>query len=289
MTSSVAAVGGRVDAMTGFVTLQRKATEHHLFAGDSAKLGAWFWLVAKACWKPTKFNVNGKTITIERGQFCCSVRDLAEAWGWSKSSVDRFLTRLKTETMIGTSAGTGRLIITICNYEKYQDVGSKAGTAGGTRAGQQRDTKEPVNQEPIGSIVVSARRDADWPEIPEWIPAASWNGWLEVRERKRDWPTTRAVELSIKSLTDWRAKGHDPGEILDTSTQRNWTGIFEPKEPRNGNGHRNNHRSSDEPLNPFVRAAAERQAERAAHGEGQSGSWPDHGGGFEGMAGGPPD
>jgi uncharacterized protein YdaU (DUF1376 family) len=52
---------------------------------------------------------------------------------------------------------------------------------------------------------------------------------------------------------------------------------------------RNNNRSNDEPLNPFVRAAAERQAERAAHGEGQSGSGPDHGDGFEGMAGGPSD
>lgn len=232
--------------MTGFVTIQRKATDHHLFEGDVAKLGAWFWLVAKACWKPTKFNVGGKTVTLARGQYCCSIRDLAEAWGWSKSTVDRYITRLKNETMIETDSGTGRLIITICNYEKYQEVGAKAGTASGTpsgtRAGQQRDIKEPDNQEPNGSIGIRARRDPDWPEVPDWIPAASWNGWLEVRERKRDWPTARAIEIAINKLTEWRAKGHDPGLILDTSTLRNWTGIFEPKDQQNGN--RNDPRST---------------------------------------------
>lgn len=131
--------------------MQRAATEHHLFDGDAGRLGAWVWLVAKACWKPTKFNVNGKTITLERGQFCGSVRDLAEAWGWSKSTVDRFLTRLKTETMIRTDSGTGRLVITICNYEKYQVVGKScgtpSGTPSGTRAGHERDIKEQGNQE----------------------------------------------------------------------------------------------------------------------------------------------
>lgn len=82
---------------------------------------------------------------------------------------------------------------------------------------------------------------------------------------------------------------------------KNWDAAFamwlsKADERLIGNGYGNrqgqpprNNRSSDEPLNPFVRAAAERQAERAAHGEGQSGSWPDHGDGFEGMAGGSPD
>lgn len=82
---------------------------------------------------------------------------------------------------------------------------------------------------------------------------------------------------------------------------KNWDAAFamwlsKADERLIGNGYGNrqgqpprNNRSSDEPLNPFVRAAAERQAERAAHGEGQSGGWPDHSDGFEGMAGGAPD
>jgi len=146
--------------VSGFVAAHREALEHPLFVGDSARLGAWFWMIAKACWKPTRFNVHGKTIELNRSQFCCSVRELADAWGWSKSSVDRFLTRLKTETMIETESGTGRLVITILNYDKYQtfehEAGTPSGTPSGTAAGQQRDIKEQGNkgtieEEPNGS------------------------------------------------------------------------------------------------------------------------------------------
>jgi hypothetical protein len=78
--------------------------------------------------------------------------------------------------------------------------------------------------------------------LPEWLSADSWNAWLEMRRRKRAWPTADAVKMAIKHLTDWRGKGHDPTEILDRSTLNNWTGIFEPKDNRNGSG---NHASRD--------------------------------------------
>lgn len=145
--------------MSGFITMERDALDHPLLQ-DAERFRAWFYMVARACWKPTRFDVGGKIITLQRGQFCCSVRELAVAWGWSKSAVDRFLTRLKTDTMIGTDTGTGRLVITICNYAKYQDRGDAAGTgvgtATGTAAGQQRDLKEQGNkgtieEEPYGS------------------------------------------------------------------------------------------------------------------------------------------
>jgi len=53
--------------------------DHPLFAEDMARAGAWIWLIANACWKPTRYNVRGKIITLERGQICVSVRALAAA------------------------------------------------------------------------------------------------------------------------------------------------------------------------------------------------------------------
>lgn len=79
-----------------------------------------------------------------------------------------------------------------------------------------------------------AIRDADWPEFPDWLPAKPWNGFIAMRDGKRAHPTARAVELLIADLTRWRAKGHDPGVILDTSTACNWTGLFEPKDRKDG-------------------------------------------------------
>lgn len=145
--------------MSGFVAMSRDALDHPLLK-DGEHFRAWFWLVATACWKPTRYDVNGKIVTLERGQLSTSLRQLASAWGWSKSSVYRFLGRLKTETMIGTDSGTGRLVITICNYDKYQtppeQAGTPVGTGNGTGAGQERDTKEQGNK---GTIAPSSNDD----------------------------------------------------------------------------------------------------------------------------------
>jgi hypothetical protein len=130
-----------------YVTAQRDRFEHPLFAKEKFCRGyAWDWLVANAIWKREghQTEINGKIVTLRRGQLTYAVRFLADKWGWSKSAVDRFLTRLKTEAMIETDTGTGQLIITICNYEKYQEQRDGSGTATepltGTAAGQQRDS-----------------------------------------------------------------------------------------------------------------------------------------------------
>lgn len=135
--------------MSGFVALHRRALDHPLL-NDAGRLGAWSWLLLRAAWKDTPFRAGGELITLKRGQLCVSLRQLGEAWGWPKSTVDRFLTRLENGTMIKREAGHGRLVITIRNYEKYQVAKEGArdgsGTPGGTAAGQQRDTKEQGNK-----------------------------------------------------------------------------------------------------------------------------------------------
>jgi hypothetical protein len=45
-----------------------------------------------------------------------------------------------------------------------------------------------------------AIRDADWIEIPDWIPPKPWNAFLEMRRDKRAWPTPEAVELMVGKL-----------------------------------------------------------------------------------------
>jgi hypothetical protein len=137
--------------MSGWITVHRDLLDHPLFRGEKfSRVDAWLWLIGKAAWKPTKFNVGGTIITLQRGQVCVSRHQLATAWKWSDSAVERFLTRLKTEQMIGRETGQGRSIITICNYAKYQDVSQQPGQATGQARGQRPDShrtaKEPLEQ-----------------------------------------------------------------------------------------------------------------------------------------------
>ncbi len=134
--------------MSGRYWMARGWMDHPLFRGEPyTKALAWCWLIENATWKPHRVLVDGKIITLDRGQLSYSTRYLGAAWGWSKSRVDRFLRNLVAETMvntrcskIGTASGTAQNVITICNYDKYQYRDQPSGTASGTRAGQQRDS-----------------------------------------------------------------------------------------------------------------------------------------------------
>jgi hypothetical protein len=205
--------------VSGFITMHRDALDHPLLQ-DGERFRAWFWLVAKACWKPTRFNAGGHVVTLERGQLCYSVRELAESWKWTKSTVDRFIqrlidadmlisTRAKTGTGSGTSSGTSRSIITICNYAKYQDAEALDGTDGGkqngTAAGQQRDIKEQGNK---GTIEIDPKGSCRSGDRPKPVLVVNEDHPLTVSELVDEW-NGLADECGlprIAKLTDSRRK-----------------------------------------------------------------------------------
>lgn len=68
--------------------------------------------------------------------------------------------------------------------------------------------------------------------IPDWIPAAAWAGYVEMRKKKRAVMTDRAVELKIIALAAFKANGDDIEQILDQSTQNSWVDLYPLKERR---------------------------------------------------------
>jgi len=122
---------------------------------------AWMWLCAEAAYEDKCQRAGRGIVNLRRGQLLATIRGLAEAWGWPKTNVARFLTRLKQEGMItiekvgplhGTPTGTDpacrESIITICNYSKYNDLprpgncdaGQPAGQKSGRRGSQRSDS-----------------------------------------------------------------------------------------------------------------------------------------------------
>jgi hypothetical protein len=207
------------EAVTGYVKSHRKRFSHHLFAGQKFCRGyAWDWLIAHAAWKPTRVDVRGRTVHLERGQLCYSIRYMAEAWGWDKAAVDRFITRLKTDTMIETATETGQLIITICNYCEYQGDESRTETATETatetKLRQQRDSSETNKKkdkklEEGNTCKRATRLPEDWSPPEEWIDEAVSRGLTRDRahaeaERMRNWSQSSPKGAKVNWRSAWR-------------------------------------------------------------------------------------
>ena len=107
---------------------------------------AFMWLVMEASFKARERRFGSTIVQLERGELASSIRFMAEAWQWSKSRVARFLDRLRDRNMIenrdssGTASGTALTVISVCNYDEYQNDIRESGTGEKRKAGQQRDS-----------------------------------------------------------------------------------------------------------------------------------------------------
>lgn len=86
---------------------------------------AWSYLYAQANHKKGIVNF-GKSrneyINVERGQFITSKLKLGRIFGWGRYRVDSFINALKLDNMITYETNNRYILITIINYEKYQQV-----------------------------------------------------------------------------------------------------------------------------------------------------------------------
>lgn len=127
--------------MNGFYLMHRGWMDNPAFKKEPfTEREAFEWLISEAAWADGKVvPVNGMPITLERGQLSHSIRFMAQAWGWKKDKASRFLDRLKKWDMIETQNETAQLVISICNYSKYQDGETQNETAASSKPRQERD------------------------------------------------------------------------------------------------------------------------------------------------------
>lgn len=150
----------------GYIAISRAIFDHPEFKESRplTRLEAWQWLIGQAAWRAKTKRFRNDSVRLERGQLTDSIRTIAIAWRWPKSNVARWLHRLadndmlrlyKSGTAPGTVSGTARIIITICNYDKFNRTGKKVGQQVGQYPGQQpvqaslfieKSSPEPLNQ-----------------------------------------------------------------------------------------------------------------------------------------------
>ena len=203
---------------------------------------AFMWLIMEASYTRREKRIGSAAVWLDRGQLATSVRFMADAWKWPKSTVCRFIERLKKRDMIGTGIGTGVTVITICKYEEYQNAHGAIGThkkqkrdSSGTAAGQQRDkpnTGNTGNTEDrdtnVSLVLFAPEPDQTEAAISKYNEAAKAIGWPIVQRISPARKAALKARLKdcggIEGWTDAIQKAVD-SDFLCGRTDKAWTGF----------------------------------------------------------------
>lgn len=199
-----------------YYLMERGWLDHPCLAGPEpfCKRAAWAWMIERAAWKPTRQNIGGKIVDIPRGQFAVSLRQMAQVWGWEYTRVLRFLRLLASDGMIATDSATGKNVVTICNYEKYQAARSDGATA----AQQQRNSSatQTATASATGESAVSVCNHEEY-QAPRNSSATA--GATAAQQRRRRIATQKKEE-TLKELRKNPLESYDskvaPSEVEDS-------------------------------------------------------------------------
>lgn len=109
--------------MDGWIKINRGIAEHWIFQ-DAERFKWWFDLLLMAQWEDKKVLHDSHLFTLKRGQMIVSVSFLCKRWDKSNKTIVNFLHLLEQEGMISRKVVHRQTpILTICNYERYQDNG----------------------------------------------------------------------------------------------------------------------------------------------------------------------
>lgn len=122
----------------GWIKTYRKLQDCWIWVDNEPfdKRSAWIDLLLTANHKDVKILFDGELTLVKRGQFVTSIRKLSEKWKWDKNKTLKFLKLLESDNMLKRESDNRRTLVTIVNYEIYQD----GEDTNGTQTGHNRDS-----------------------------------------------------------------------------------------------------------------------------------------------------
>ena len=112
----------------GFIKLSRKFFETPLWKEPRqySRSEAWLDLIQMAGFEDSKYILNNREIEVRRGEIVASRRVLENWWNFGSKKLSNFIYYLKANRMINQRQTSGQTIITLCNYDIYNDKQTKS-------------------------------------------------------------------------------------------------------------------------------------------------------------------
>jgi hypothetical protein len=211
----------------GWIKLHRKILDNNLWRSEPFTRGqAWVDLILLANHKNSFFYKRGNRVNVDRGQVGRSQVELADRWSWSRGKVKRFLNELENEQQIEQQKTSVTQILTIVNYEKYQENGQQTEQQTGSRRaadGQQTDTYKNVKNVKNGKNEkkLLGKTPSNPEQVKDYFIEIGLNGISEEEAHKFfDYYTSIGwvVGKGKTPMKDWKAAA------------RGWKSRIEPKD-----------------------------------------------------------
>ncbi len=216
----------------GYIRMYRKIRDNFLWQRKPfSYIQAWIDLVMMANHKDDKLLLGGELIHAKRGEVITSQIKLAKRWGWSRGAVRRFLKLLEGDQMIVQKPTTKMTMITICNYDVYQDARPTRGTTDGQHAVHNEYTKEELKNN-WGEIVLKELGENFAGPVGEWL--------AYKKQKRQPYTGARTIELLCREIRKLSGGDLDTARgIIYQSMGNGHTGLYalkhkEPEKPKRG-------------------------------------------------------
>lgn len=228
-------------SMKGWIKAYRTLLEWEWHT-DPNMVSLWMHLLMLANYEDKRW----RGITIKRGQLVTGRKALSEITGISEQSIRTCLERLKSTNEITIKTTNKYSIITICEFDNYQDTEELNNQPTNQLANQQLTNNQPTTNQQL-TTTKEYKEDknnkkkistkVDKKEIcvaPEF--EVVFNTWLEYkRERRESYKSPKSIQACYNKLLKL-ADGNPfiAGLIVEQSMANNWAGLFPLKSDNNG-------------------------------------------------------
>ena len=226
----------------GYIKLFRQIQDCWIWeTGKFDKRSAWIDLLMLANHSEKKIVFNGEYISIGKGQYLTSIRKLADRWGWSTSTVSEFLSLLEQDLMIKKESDPFRTLLTIVNYEVYQDspntkrtdsdtptntptttpaeTNNTLNTLNNKRKDVSKDTSKRKFVPPtVDEVVAYCQERENYVDPETFINFYESKGWMVGSNKMKDWKAC---------VRTWENKDKQRGKVpkqpnMDKSKAKEW-------------------------------------------------------------------
>lgn len=207
---------------TGWIKLHRKITEWEWYS-DPNVFRLFMHLLLTANYQDTKW----KGIDLKRGQLVTGRKKLSEETGLSVQEVRTAMDKLKSTSEITITSTSKFSVVSVCNYDKYQDdscddqpakqpASHTTSNKRATTVKEIKEIKEEKNNKPAANVF-------DFSLLPSVFRREVLGAFVEHRKVLGKKLTPYALELVCKNALRCQEQyGIDPNDAIDTAIASGW-------------------------------------------------------------------